>query len=298
MINVIKEEFEKFLKIIIDRYYSGEDVLSQSIKYALESKGKRVRPILCMLSCMFLEKDFVYAMPAALAIEMAHTYSLVHDDLPSMDNDSLRRGRPTVHVVFGEANAILCGDALLTDSFAILSQALSVMDKHESKVLSFKQIISLFQEFSLALGTRGMVLGQSLDMLYMNKKEQFLDISKLNDIHLNKTGALLGASCAMGAICADATSEIVNRMRQFGKLVGLAFQIIDDVLDSQDGLGKTANKDVKQNKFTYLKFMSPQEAVIKAENYTKEALSLIDDMKGQSYEYLKNFVLSLLRRTY
>jgi geranylgeranyl diphosphate synthase type II len=212
------------------------------MRYSLFAGGKRIRPILCLAAADAVRDSVAGVEDAACTLELIHTYSLIHDDLPALDNDDLRRGRPTCHKVFGEAMAILAGDALLTLAFQVLSQ---VEMKAEIRV-------ALMQELATASGTvRGMIGGQVHDI---EGEGQPATAELLESIHRAKTGALLRASVRMGAICAGATPEQYDALSHYGEHVGLAFQIIDDVLDVEqpsEALGKTAGKDVAQGKITF-----------------------------------------------
>ena len=185
----------------------------------------------------------------------------MHDDLPSMDNDSERRGRPTTHIVFDDAMALLAGDTILTDSFSLLCS---------SEYLSAEQKVKAIACLSDASGKNGMCLGQGLD-LYWTGKDDF-SMTDLDKIHLNKTGKLISAACKLGAICANADEEKINKLEDFGLALGLAFQVIDDVIDSYEDTGKSQGKDLEQGKLTYLRLMSPEEAKQKANEITKKSL--------------------------
>jgi geranylgeranyl diphosphate synthase type II len=191
--------------------------IHEAMKYAVKG-GKRIRPILCMASCQACGKDAKAALKAACAIEMIHTYSLVHDDLPSMDNDDTRRGRPSCHKRFGTANAILTGDALLTLGFNILSAATA------SPALN----IRLIKELSMASGTYGMIGGQAVDIALGEK-----DLFTLEYVNIHKTGALIAASCKAGAIASGAREKEIEALFRFGEYIGFAFQIVDDILDGE-----------------------------------------------------------------
>jgi geranylgeranyl pyrophosphate synthase len=259
--------FEAALENYIDENYSPINSLMESISYSLGGQGKRVRPMMALLTThAFGQKEHV-AIPAAIAIEMIHAYSLTHDDLPCMDNDELRRGKPTTHIKFGQDTALLAGDALLTDAFEAISNA------HLSG-LSDSIKLSQIKELTLAAGSKGMVLGQSLDLYWTNRAGASED--DIDDIHLNKTGALMGAACAMGAVAAGAGIETISIFRNFGRTVGLAFQIQDDLLDDQDGTGKSIGKDREANKLTYLRFMNREEAHLNSQKLIEAAIQSVE----------------------
>jgi geranylgeranyl diphosphate synthase type II len=212
------------------------------MRYSLFAGGKRIRPVLCQSAAAAVGVSSEAVDDAACTLELIHTYSLIHDDLPALDNDDLRRGRPTCHVVFGEAMAILAGDALLTLAFQVLPK----LD------LPAAWRVALIEELATASGTvRGMIGGQVHDI---EGEGQPPTAELLESIHRAKTGALLRASVRMGAICAGASPEQYDALSRYGEHVGLAFQIIDDVLDVEqpsEALGKTAGKDAAQGKITF-----------------------------------------------
>ena len=213
--------------------------LMDAVLYSVQQVGKRVRPVLVLECCRICGGGEAAAMPAAVAIECIHTFSLIHDDLPAMDDDDLRRGVPTNHKVFGEALAILAGDWLVTHAFLALAQAPVSGDARAALVAA------------LAVGTEGMVIGQAADI---EGEELAADRERVKFIHLHKTARLIEASCRMGAIAAGANDEQVARLGEYGRRLGIAFQICDDVLDrtsSTATLGKRAGKDADASKQTY-----------------------------------------------
>ena len=220
-----------------------ENFFIEALKYPLEAGGKRLRPILACLSCELFEGDYKKTIIPAISLELIHTYSLVHDDLPSMDNDNLRRGKPTAHVKFGEANAILIGDGLLTHAFQILSKS----------EVSNETLRSLLFEISFAAGYQGMVMGQFIDLYY---EEKNIDFETLKILHAKKTGAMIRGAARVGAISSEKKNIDIENITKYGEAIGLAFQIWDDILDvisDNETLGKTAGKDAKEGKLTYVK---------------------------------------------
>lgn len=219
----------------------------EAMRYSLFSGGKRLRPILCLAAAEAVATDSetrCKALPVACALECIHTYSLIHDDLPAMDNDALRRGKPTNHTVYGEAAAILAGDGLLTYAFDLLSGS-------STANLSDRARMRIIQVIARAAGPQGMVGGQSLDMIYEGKQAGY---EVLRTIHQSKTGALITAAIEAGAIAAGANEEQVSCLCSYGQQVGLAFQIVDDLLDlesSTEELGKAVGKDAEVLKLTY-----------------------------------------------
>jgi len=290
--NELKSLFDQSLKELIISEYSGSNVLSRVVSYALSGEGKRVRPVFSLLCSSAVGGRLNLGLRAALAVEMVHTYSLIHDDLPCMDNDSLRRGRPTCHVEFSEDHALLAGDALLTDAFAILS------DKDFCSELTFEYnsetTVNLVRELTLASGSRGMVLGQEMDLFWTGKNES--SIEDLHQIHIKKTGMLIGAACAMGGLCGGADAATVTSLRSFGMLVGHAFQILDDLIDGKEGTGKSSGKDAEMGKLTYLSHMDPETARSTAKKYTDAAIGIIRSLDGFNGADVEDFAMKLLSR--
>jgi geranylgeranyl diphosphate synthase type II len=243
---------EAELRTLVDRL-DAPPVIKKSMNYSLEAGGKRIRPLLLFATLDAFGVDPAKGILAAAAIEMVHTYSLIHDDLPSMDDDDLRRGKPTNHKVFGEAIAVLAGDALLTYSFEVIGRIPNEYATAETKI---KLVIGLAK----AAGTEGMVGGQVADMEGEGKT---LTLGELEYIHIHKTGKLLGFSVLAGAIMADATSSQLENLSAFAHHLGLAFQIQDDILDlvgNQELLGKPVGSDTTNHKSTYPQLLSLQGA--------------------------------------
>ncbi|GDX12152.1 farnesyl-diphosphate synthase [Acidobacteriota bacterium] len=231
--------------------------LQAAIKYSLEAGGKRIRPMLCLLACEACGQAAESALPGAIAVEYVHTYSLIHDDLPAMDNDDLRRGKPSNHKVFGEGQAILAGDALLTEAFALLAETQNPM-----------AVACLAR----GAGWLGMVGGQSLDLQFEN---QTLEPDLLPTIHQLKTGKLMRAALELGGIFAQASSREVSALGSFGETLGLAFQIKDDLLDATSNahhLGKSTQKDQQRGKLTYVTVMGLEKAEATLGQVTQDAL--------------------------
>ena len=237
--------------------------LREAMRYSLLAGGKRLRPILCLAACELAGGAAEQAMPTAVALEMIHTMSLIHDDLPAMDNDDLRRGRPTNHKVYGEANAILAGDALLTRAFEMVALRTSGVPA--------ERLLKVVGELSLASGAPGLVGGQVVDLECEGKD---VDLETLEYIHLHKTGALLRACVLSGALIAGASDALLEALRTYARGIGLAFQIIDDILDvtaSSEVLGKTAGKDLTADKTTYPKLLGLEESRRRADALVAEA---------------------------
>src|SRR5216684_5473672 len=240
--------------------------LQEAMSYSLEAGGKRLRPILVLLSCEACGGTIESALPAACAIEMVHTYSLIHDDLPAMDNDDLRRGRPTNHVVFGEGLAILAGDGLLTLAFEVLARDLAPAET----------AAACCADLARAAGMAGMVGGQVADLEAEGRTVASLD--ELESIHRRKTGALLASGLTMGARIARAGNDDLHRLSSFGRCLGLAFQITDDLLDvcgTSQSMGKTVQKDASRGKLTYPSLLGEEASVLRAQCQIAEACQWI-----------------------
>jgi geranylgeranyl diphosphate synthase type II len=229
-------------------------VVADAMRYSVTAGGKRLRPVLCLASAEAVGGRRTDAMPAACAVELIHTYSLIHDDLPAMDNDTMRRGRPTLHVVAGEGMAILAGDGLLTEAFALLARAASTPDAAPAQ-----RMLRVIAVIATAAGAIGMVGGQALDLACVTpdptgRLAPPLDAEGLRVMHAKKTGALIRASAVAGAIAGGGSDQHVSAIEAAATDLGLAFQIIDDVLDVEGAsadLGKTAGKDAAAGKPTY-----------------------------------------------
>jgi len=244
------KNMQQLVDTALERYLPAADELPLSVhkamRYSVFAGGKRVRPILLLASCNAVGGDMETAMPAACAMEMIHTYSLIHDDLPAMDDDDFRRGIPTNHKVFGEATAILAGDALLTEAFILLSSP------ERNGCLDPAMLLRVIQEIAVSSGSRGMIGGQVVDMESEGSKE--IDLATVQYIHTRKTGALIRASVKGGALIGGAAGPELDAIVRYGESIGLAFQIADDILDIEgttEQLGKDAGSDQARGKATY-----------------------------------------------
>ncbi|KAL0381398.1 UNVERIFIED_CONTAM: Geranylgeranyl pyrophosphate synthase, chloroplastic [Sesamum angustifolium] len=260
--------------------------IHESMRYSLLAGGKRVRPMLCIAACELVGGQESTAMPAACAVEMIHTMSLMHDDLPCMDNDDLRRGKPTNHKMFGEDVAVLAGDALLAFSFEHVATA--------TKGVNSERIVRVISELAKCIGSEGLVAGQVVDISSEGLSEVGLD--HLEFIHLHKTAALLEASVVLGAILGGANDEEVDRLRKFARCIGLLFQVVDDILDvtkSSQELGKTAGKDLVADKTTYPKLLGIEKSRELAERLNREAQEQLvgfDPVKATPLIALANYI--------
>lgn len=262
------------------------DSLKESMNYSLQAGGKRIRPILLLAVMHELGHNHPDALKVAAAVEMIHTYSLIHDDLPSMDDDDLRRGMPTNHKVYGEAVAILAGDALVTYSFGLIARL---------KNVSSDEKVQLIDLMSVSAGAEGMVGGQILDIEGEEKK---LELLELEQVHRLKTGALLTFSIIAGAILAQAKPETIMSLTRFGEHLGLAFQIQDDILDvtgTSEELGKTAGKDENSEKSTYPGILTLPRAKEKLDHHASEALAAIEGLDGEM-ALLKELTAMVVKR--
>ena len=276
---------EKALETVLPEIEGREARVVEAMRYSLFAGGKRLRPILCLAAAQAVGGKSEAAMPAACALEMIHTYSLIHDDLPAMDDDELRRGKPTSHVVFGEAIAILAGDALLTEAFVLLS---------DYNVLLAKRSLKLIGVIARAASYRGMVGGQVVDMLSQNKPA---DLETVQQMHTRKTAALISAAAESGALAGGGTDDQVEALAEYGRAIGLAFQIADDILDiegSTEVLGKTAGSDVARGKVTYPAAVGLEGSRQAAQTLVNEALAALErfDNKAEPLRALANYIIA------
>ena len=265
---------------------SAHKKLLEAMSYSVLGAGKRLRPLLCCATSIDLNSTYTTVLPAACALEFIHAYSLIHDDLPSMDNDKLRRGKPTCHIAFGEAAAILAGDALQALAFEILANAESINSSTR---------IHLVQILARAAGSVGMVGGQCFDMQATNT---VIGLSALEQLHSEKTGALISAAVNMGAICAGADQNCLNTLDAFARKLGLAFQVVDDILDetqSTEVLGKQAGADRKLGKNTFPSLMGLEQAQNYAVKLEKECFDLLSQL-GLRDGYLAALVTRIIHR--
>lgn len=264
-------EMRRFIK-----EQTGQQDLASSMLYSIEAGGKRIRPLLLLATVASFEQEVTFScVQVAAALEMLHTYSLIHDDLPAMDDDDLRRGKPTNHKVYGEGMAILAGDGLLTLSFQLLSQA----------QLPFDQKVLLMQQFAQAAGPKGMIAGQAADIL---GEGQDLDLFALKQIHARKTGDLIRFAFKAGGILANQTDEVIATLDEIAQHLGLAFQIRDDLLDvvsTTEALGKRTQKDQLLEKNTYPALLGLAEAKMALENELVAAQERLEQLKTNEFDF-------------
>jgi geranylgeranyl diphosphate synthase, type II len=261
--------------------------IHKAMRYSLFAGGKRLRPILVLAAAEAVGGQASEALPAACALELIHTYSLIHDDLPSLDDDDLRRGMPTSHKVFGEAVAILAGDALLTEAFHLLTRP-DLMKK-----ISPRRRIEAIQAIALGAGSRGMVGGQTMDIASEGKK---MKPEVLEYIHSHKTGALIAASTVAGGVIGGGSSREIRGLEQYGRKLGLAFQIVDDLLDVQgekSQMGKAVGKDQAKGKATYPALFGVENSQRQAEESIREALTHLApfDRRANPLRAIAKFIL-------
>jgi geranylgeranyl diphosphate synthase, type II len=282
-------EVETALDHLLPRADTRPTRLHAAMRYSLEAGGKRLRPVLVLAATELFREGSpnADALPAAVAIECIHTYSLIHDDLPCMDNDDLRRGRPTVHKAFDEATALLAGDALLTHAFALLATGYAAQPKLAQ---------SLTAELADAAGSRRLIGGQMEDLLAEKKHDATAD--ELEFIHLNKTAAMIEAALVMGGLVGAANETQIAVLRRAGRGIGLAFQIVDDVLDATADsatLGKTAGKDAKAGKTTYVKLHGIDASRQIAREHSVAAIAALRSLPGKT-DFLVALVDSMATR--
>lgn len=254
----INEALEQYLP-------QSDDIVSEAMKYSVRNGGKRIRPVLTLEFCKVCGAEPEKALPFACAVEMIHTYSLIHDDLPCMDDDDYRRGKPSCHIAYGEANALLAGDALLTLAFETVVKA----------DVPAENVVRAVKELSYSAGILGMVGGQVLDLQNENKA---LTLGELEQIHNLKTGELIRVACVLGCIAAGADEEKIKAAEAYAKGIGLTFQIVDDILDvtsDAETLGKPIGSDAENQKTTYVSLLGIEKSKEVAAELTKKAKEVL-----------------------
>ena len=282
----LRTEIDNWLGEYFQNKGSYNKKVYEAMSYSLNAGGKRIRPLFLILTYMLYKEDYKEVLPVAAALEMIHTYSLIHDDLPCMDNDDLRRGRPTNHKVFGDAIAVLAGDGLL-------NEAMNIMLKH--CIEKDKNVIKACSIISESSGVEGMVGGQTVDILSENTK---IPIDQLYYMHSKKTGALIKASIVAGAVLAGVSKIDMENLDYYGQKIGLAFQIKDDILDivgDTEVLGKKAKSDLENNKTTFITVYGLNKCIEMCNSLTGECLEVLDKLNGDTSK-LKEVTLFLLNR--
>ncbi|MEC7640941.1 MAG: farnesyl diphosphate synthase [Nitrospinota bacterium] len=288
-------EGKKLVDEAIARYLPEEDTYPESIhqamQYSVLAGGKRLRPILVMAAAEALGGSRHAVLPFAVAAEFVHTYTLIHDDLPALDDDSFRRGKPTNHKVFGEAIAILAGDGLLTQAFILMTHA------EQMDGISRENILKAVHEMAGALGTTGMIGGQVVDI---QSQESLIDEATLEYIHVYKTGHLIRACIRCGAILSQADPVQLNRLSRYGAHIGLAFQIVDDILDitgDRESLGKDIGSDLDKEKATYPALYGLEKSRQKARDLVEEAIASLQEFDERA-EPLREIARFFVERTF
>ena len=279
-----QKEVDRALDQFLPKASTRPATIHKAMRYSLFAGGKRLRPVLCLAATEACGGKIGTTLPLACAVECIHTYSLIHDDLPSMDNDDFRRGRPTCHKIFGDGIAVLAGDALLTIAFEIVSRA---------KPTSRYTMPILLREIAVAAGSQKLIAGQVSDLEAEGHKT---DRAQLRYIHQNKTAAILTTTVRLGAMSANADAKKLGAITKFGRALGLAFQIIDDILDvteTSEKLGKSAGKDVAAKKATYPAVIGLEKSRAEAKRLTRQAHNalLIFGEKGEALHALANYLL-------
>lgn len=283
-----QKKIDRALDRLLPKEKAKPATIHKAMRYSLFAGGKRLRPILCIAAAEACGGKIAAALPAACAVECIHTYSLIHDDLPSMDNDDFRRGRPTCHKAFGEGIAVLAGDALLTVAFEIIAQA------EQTRRYPLRDALT---ELAVGAGSRKLIAGQVADLEAEGKK---ITRAELRYIHQNKTAALLTTCLRLGAMSANASARELSAITEFGQSLGLAFQVIDDILDvtqTSEKLGKSAGKDVAAKKATYPAVIGLEKSRGEAQRLTSDAHASLE-MFGARGETLRALADHLLSREY
>jgi len=293
----LKSYLKKMQQLVdeaLEKYLPPNNELPSSIheamRYSMFAGGKRVRPVLMLAACEAVDGDISKALPAACAMEMIHTYSLIHDDLPAMDNDDFRRGKPTNHKVFGEATAILAGDALLTEAFILLS------NPEFTRGIPPDILLRVVHEIAVCAGSRGMIGGQVVDMESEGKKD--IDFATVQYIHTHKTGALIKASLKCGALLGGADGKRLDAVTRYGEAVGLAFQIADDILDIEgttEQIGKDAGSDQARGKATYPAMVGIAESKQRASELVETAVESLAGF-GAKADPLREIATYIVKR--
>ena len=279
---------EKYLASCLHERNIPERLLS-SMEYSLLAGGKRLRPVLCLTVAAMCGAPKEHVMPFAAAIECIHSYSLVHDDLPAMDDDDLRRGKPSNHKAFDEATAILAGDGLLTEAFVLMAET--------AKNIPAQNVLTALNTVGVAAGSGGMVGGQQLDMDFTGRDD--VALAELQNMHAMKTGALIRCSCESGAILGGASTEQQGKIRTYGAAIGAAFQIVDDILDetgTEEELGKPVGSDIEQGKNTYPSMLGIEKSRELAQAKVDEAISQLADFEGVEAEFLRKLAQYIVDR--
>ena len=287
-LNEYVEIINKYLETAIPECDFGEEIVHNAMSYSLGIGGKRIRPVLVLEFCRVCGGDIEKALPFAAAIEMIHTYSLIHDDLPCMDDDDMRRGMPSCHKKYGEEYALLAGDALLTRAFGLIAESLIAKETPEVAVKAIA-------ELSLLAGSNGMIGGQVVDL---KNEDKPCTLEVLQTMDSLKTGALIRCAAVLGVLAAKGNKDQLESAKGYADNLGHAFQIVDDILDvvgDEKELGKPIGSDAQSNKSTYVSILGIDKSKEYADEYTNKAISSLD-IFGEESDFLKKLALSLISR--
>ncbi len=283
-------KFEQYIESYFESHSEAQRLINEAMLYSLNAGGKRVRPLLLIELCLAFGGDYEHAIDFAVGIEMIHTYSLIHDDLPCMDDDDLRRGKPTNHVVYGYDMAVLAGDGLLNKAYEVMMARVIRNGFDQRDILAMAEILR-------ASGSEGMILGQVADIKYQSDD---MDVETLDFINHHKTGKLIIAAMKAGAILGNASQEQVDQVEGIATKIGLLFQVVDDLLDligSVEKLGKRTQMDIKNDKYTYPMLLGIEQTQARIKQLEAEILSGVKSLNIKS-EYLIETVKFLVNRDY
>jgi geranylgeranyl diphosphate synthase type II len=293
LMSELRVEVEGALELALAKRSGVPERLAEAMRYSLLAPGKRLRPLLALFGAQAVGGDMRQAMHAAVAVEMIHTYSLIHDDLPAMDDDDLRRGRPTCHVQFDEATAILAGDGLLALAFEVLAEGL-MQRASENPYFTPAVLGDALRRLAQAAGPEALVGGQAMDLL---AEKEGGDLEKLQQIHRGKTGAMIRVSLELGGISGGGTSFQLDSLQQYGNSLGLAFQVVDDLLDVESNaaaMGKRTGKDQSRGKLTYPGLLGVEPSWEKARGLVRQAEKALEGLGNAAWPLveLARYVLS------
>jgi len=289
----LKYQIEENLSGFLPEASEFSETLSESMRYSLNAGGKRVRPVLLLAACELAGGESSQAMPYATAIEFIHTYSLIHDDLPSIDNDSLRRGKPTNHMIYGDAIALLAGDGLLTSAFEVMNFDLLL---HLDKPAELHKRVMAMYEIAKGAGCRGMIGGQLADIEATSKN---ISPQLLDYIHLNKTAALIRSAVRAGVLIGGADKKLRDALSIYAENIGLAFQIADDILDvtgSDATLGKHTGQDIDHKKTTYASVHGIDSSILRLNELTEKAIHAISGFDDKMIDFFIELARALAKR--
>jgi geranylgeranyl diphosphate synthase type II len=286
-VNDYEKIFEDYITALFDDKHGYSQTLYDAMRYTISDGGKRIRPVLMISFCAMNGGNANDVIPFAAALEMIHTYSLIHDDLPCMDNDSMRHGKPSNHIIFGDDMALLAGDGLLTDAFS------TILSHDVIKLVGYEKVTSSAEVLSEC--AMKMVEGQAIDILSSSKSE--MGIEELLEMYKGKTCALISAACRIGTIIGGGSQKSIEMASIYAENIGIAYQITDDILDltgDESKIGKNVKLDAKNNKINYVSIYGIEESKKKSFEYTQKALAAISTFGKDSFPY--NFAIELLKR--